>query len=98
MRKETGAGDVTTVLVDFNIIMVEDIVVEAGEETDLVVAVGFAILAVTEIGVVERDDPFEAVPRGAAEQQQGLKIGVFLQGIKDGFAILKVVEVEAKKP
>jgi hypothetical protein len=69
MRKETGAGDVTTMLVDFNIIMVEDVVVEAGEETDLVVAVGFAILAVTEIGVVERDDPFEAIPRGAAEQQ-----------------------------
>ncbi len=78
--------------------MIEDVVVEASEEADLVIAIGFAILAVAEIGVVERDDPFEAVPRGAAEQQQGLKIGVFLQGLKDGFDIIEVVEVEAKKP
>ena len=35
--------------VHFNAVVVEDVVVEAGEETDLVVAVGFAILAVAEI-------------------------------------------------
>ena len=68
MRKETGAGDVTAVLVDFNVVMVEDVVVETGEETDLVVAVGFAIVAVTEIGVVEGDDPFEAVARRASKE------------------------------
>jgi hypothetical protein len=78
--------------------MVEDVIVEACKETDLVIAVGFTIFAITEIGIMEGYDPFEAIPRRAAEKQQGLKISVLLQGLKDGFDILQVVEVQTYKP
>ena len=95
MRQVAGTGKVAAVLIHFDAIVVEDIVVEAGEKSNLVLAVRLTIFAIAEKRVVEGYDPFETVARGAAEEQQRLEILVLLQGLKGGFDILQVVEVEA---
>ena len=62
MRQEASTRQVAARAVNFNIIMIEDVIVEACKETDLVIAVGFTVFAITEIGIMEGYDPFEAIP------------------------------------
>ena len=84
--------------VHFHAVMVEDVVVEAGEKPDLVFSEGLPVAAVAEEGIRERDHPFQPVTRGAAKQQQRLKVRVFLLGLKHSLHILQMVEVEADIP
>ena len=95
MRQETGARQVAALAVNLHAVMVEDVVVEAREESHLVFPESLPVAAVAEEGVRERHHPLQPVARGAAKQQQRLKVRVFLQGPKHGIHFLQVVEVQA---
>ena len=71
--------------IDLDIIMIEDVVVEAGKEPYLVFGMGFLVVAIALERVDEGDDPFEAIARRAAEEQQRVEILVVLQLLEDAF-------------
>lgn len=96
MRQETGARQVAALAVNLHAVVIEDVVVEAGEESHLVFPERLPVVAVSIEGVRERDHPLQTVARGTAKQQQRLEVRVFLQGLKHGLHILQVVEVEAE--
>ena len=67
MRQVAGTREVAAVLIHFDAIVVEDVVVETGEKSNLVLAVRLTILAIAEKRVVEGNDPFEAVEAAIKE-------------------------------
>lgn len=81
--------------VNLHTIVVEDVVVETGEEPNLVFPGRLPIVAVSKEGICERHHPLQPVARGTAKQQQRLKVRVFLQGLKHSLHVLQMVEVEA---
>lgn len=81
--------------VNLHTIVVEDVVVETGEEPNLVFPGRLPIVAVSKERVRERHHPLQPVARGTAKQQQRLKVRVFLQGLKHSLHVLQVVEVQA---
>ena len=95
MRQEASTGEIAAVLVHFNIIMVEDVVIKADEKPLLIFAEGFPVVAIAEIGIGEGDDPFEAIAGRTAEEQEGVEVLIFLQLSEGGFDIFQMVEVEA---
>ena len=95
MRQETGARQVAALAVHLHAVVVEDVVVEAREEPNLVFPEGLPVVAVSKEGICERHHPLQPVARGTAKQQQRLKVRVFLQGLKHSLHVLQMVEVEA---
>lgn len=81
--------------VNLHTIVVEDVVVETGEEPNLVFPGRLPIVAVSKERVRERNHPFQPVARGTPKQQQRLEIWIFLQGLKHSLHVLQVVEVQA---
>lgn len=96
MRKETGARQVAALAVNLHAVVVEDVVVETGEEPHLVFPESLPVAAIAEEGIRERHHPLQPVPRGTAKQQQRLEVRVFLQGLKHGLHVLQVVKIEAE--
>ena len=96
MRQETGARQVAALAVHLHAVVVEDVVVEAREESHLVFPEGLPVAAIAEERIRERHHPFQPVARGAAKQQQRLEVRVFLQGLKYGLHVLQVVKIEAE--
>lgn len=58
MRKETGSGKVAAAAIDLDIIVVEDVVVEADEKSLLVLPYRFPRIAIATEGIGEGNDPF----------------------------------------
>ena len=58
MRKETGSGKVAAATIDLDIIVVENVVVEADEKPLLVLPYRFPCIAIATERISERDDPF----------------------------------------
>lgn len=81
--------------VNLHTIVVEDVVVETGEEPNLVFPGRLPIVAVSKERVRERNHPFQPVARGTPKQQQRLEIWIMLQLLKHGLNRLQMVEVEA---
>lgn len=67
MRQVAGTREVAAVLIHFDAIVVEDVVVETGEKSNLVLAVRLTIFAIAEKRVVEGNDPFETVEAAIKE-------------------------------